>query len=295
MKIIITGGKGQVGSECDQILRREHEVAALDLKELDVTDLSALEKVVKRLTPDIIINCAAYTNVDGCESQKKPAWNLNVNAPKHLARCVEKYGGLLIHISTDYVFDGKKPPPLFYVEDDETHPLSYYGKTKLEGEKVIREMTKKHIIVRTSWIYSIKRDNFLKTMLKLVLKNPQKEYRVVDDQFGSPTWAYRLGLQIASLIETGGRGTYHATSEGYCTWYELASFFLAKMNLPHALIPCSTASYPTPAVRPKNSILENQRLKKAKINLMRHWQDDVNQFVSNFREQLINETKGVIE
>jgi len=291
MKIMITGGKGQVGSECDKILNQDHEVAALGSNDLDVTDRSALKKTFKELQPDIILNCAAYTNVDGSESEREAAWDLNVNAPKYLAECVAKYGGRLIHISTDYVFDGKKKMPLFYGEDDQTNPISYYGQTKLKGEDVIKALTTKHTIVRTSWVYGIHGDNFLKTMLKLALQDPSKKYRVVNDQFGCPTWAYRLALQIAGLIEAKCQGTYHVTSEGYCTWYELAGFFLSKMGVPYVLEPCSTASYPTPAARPQNSILENQRLKKEKINFMKPWQDDVNQFVCNFHEQLINEAK----
>jgi len=286
MKILICGGNGQLGSDCVQVLQEAHEVFALNLDELDITDSSDVDRIVGHLTPDIVLNCAAYTNVDVCETEREPAWKANVEGPKNLASGVTKYGGLLIHISSDYVFDGRKKPPEPYVEDDEPNPLSYYGRTKLEGEVAVMQATDQYIILRTAWLYGIHGRNFLKTILKLALRNPDKKVKVVNDQFGSPTWSFRLALQIAELIEKNGRGTYHATAEGHCTWYELAGHFLGEMGVPHSLIPCTSEEYPTPAIRPGNSILENKRLKKAGINLMKDWFYDVDQFVSNFQEQL---------
>jgi dTDP-4-dehydrorhamnose reductase len=143
--------------------------------------------------------------------------------------------------------------------------------------------------LRTAWLYGFRGGNFLKTILKLALKHPQEEIKVVKDQFGSPTWSYRLSIQIARLIAARGQGTYHATSEGYCTWYELARYFLEKMGIAHSLVPCTTDEYPTPASRPMNSILENRHLKTEDINLMPDWRDDLDEFVSLFRERLIDE------
>jgi dTDP-4-dehydrorhamnose reductase len=290
MKILITGNKGQLGNDCAQVLNGAHEIMATDLEELDITHLPEVEGTVEEFRPDWIVNCAAYTHVDGCETQKKIAWKVNVEGPKNLALCVEKYGGELIHISTDYVFSGKKSIPEPYVEDDEPDPSSYYGKTKLEGELAVRQITDRYMIIRTAWLYGIKGHNFLKTMLDLALKDPHKAIKVVNDQFGSPTWSYRLALQIAKLIDVKGKGTYHATAEGYCSWYELACDFLAKMEVPHAVVPCTTKAYPTPAVRPVNSILANERLKCAGINLMTDWQDHLDQFVSQFRDHLLVES-----
>lgn len=289
MKILICGGDGQLGSDCIQVLQEAHEVFALTLNELDITSSSDVDKVIGKYVPDIILNCAAYTNVDACETERELAWNVNVEGPKNLASGVTKYGGLLIHISSDYVFDGRKKPPEPYVEDDEPNPLSYYGRTKLESEVAVMQTTGQYIILRTAWLYGIHGRNFLKTILKIALRNPDKKVKVVNDQFGSPTWSFRLALQIAKLIEKNGRGTYHATAEGHCTWYELASHLLGEMGIKHSLIPCTSEEYPTPAIRPRNSILENQRLKKADINLMEDWFHDVDQFVSNFQEQLLNE------
>lgn len=289
MKIMITGGKGQLGSDCAQILGETHEISVLDLEEMDITCLSDVNKMIASFTPDVVLNCAAYTRVDNCETEKELAWEVNVTGPKNLAISVGKYDGRLIHISTDYVFDGKKRVPLSYVEEDEPNPINYYGITKIESEKVIRHTLDRYIIFRTAWLYGIKGNNFLKTILKLALKNPKKEIKVVNDQYGAPTWSYKLAQQIESLIDTNNTGIFHATAEGYCTWYELAVYFLEKMEVPHAVIPCDSEEYPTPALRPKNSILENRNLKEKGVNRMEHWQNDLVQFVLNFRKRLINE------
>jgi dTDP-4-dehydrorhamnose reductase len=294
MKILISGCDGQLGSDCGQMLRKDHEVVGVDLKDMNIADAAIVKEVICRVTPDIVVNCAAYTNVDACEKDRSLAWRVNVEGPKNLASTVEKYGGRLIHISTDYVFDGWKDPPEPYVEDDEPNPFSYYGRTKLEGERALIQATDHYCILRTAWLYGVRGHNFLKTMLRLALKKPEEEIRVVNDQFGSPSWSYRLALQIEKLIQVKGHGVYHATSEGHCTWYELAKGFLETIGVPHALIPCATKDYPTPAPRPRNSILENRRLKEQGINVMPHWQKDLDQFVSMFRERLIREARGVV-
>jgi len=292
MKILLTGGKGQLGHDCSGVLRRAHEVNAFGRDKLDITKLSEVEALVQKLAPDIILNCAGYTQVDASESQKETAWNVNVKGTENIARVADKQGCQIIHISTDYIFDGRKDVPVPYLENDDPNPRSYYGLTKLESEAVVRRSTVRHIILRTAWTYGFNGHNFLKTMLKLALANPQKELRVVNDQFGSPTWSYRLALQIEQMIGANCRGTYHATAEGHCSWYELASHFLQKMEVPHKLIPCASEEYPTPATRPKNSILENRRLKEKGINVMKHWQDDLDRFISGFRDQLIRLGKG---
>lgn len=295
MKILIAGGKGQLGTDCVRVFRETNDVLAIDLDELDITKLSGVESLVQRFVPNIIINCAAYTQVDNCEIEKDLAWNANVKGTENLTRSVEKHGGRLIHISTDYVFDGRKRVPEPYVETDEPNPVSYYGKTKYESEKAVRSADDRHVILRTAWMYGLNGHNFLKTMLKLALKNPEDEIRVVADQYGSPTWSYRLALQIARIIDTDAGGIYHATAEGHCTWFELAEYFLKKMGVPHTIVPCTSNEYPTPAKRPTNSILENRHLKEKGINIMAHWQDDLDQFVSSFGERLIDEiSKGKI-
>jgi len=288
---MITGDKGQLGSDCTNVLKETHEILGIDIDEVDITILPDVEALVRQFVPKFIINCAAYTRVDDCETKKESAWKVNVAGTENLARCVKKHGGCLIHISTDYVFDGKKRVPGSYVETDVPNPCSYYGITKLEGEKAILRTTDQYIIVRTAWLYGARGHNFLKTMLKLALKRSDNKINVVNDQFGSPTWSYRLALQIERLIETNARGLFHATAEGYCTWYELADYFLKKMNVPHNLIPCTTKEYPTPAARPTNSILENRNLKDKGINIMENWKSDIDEFVLNFRDVLIKEVE----
>ena len=289
MKIMITGGKGQLGMDCVQVFRDAHEVMSIDLDEADIAKFSEIEALIRRFTPDIIINCAAYTHVDNCETEQDLAWRVNVKGPENLALSLHKLDGLLIHISTDYVFNGRKRIPEPYVETDHPLPVSYYGITKYEGEKIVKRTTGRHVIIRTAWMYGINGNNFLKTILKLALKNPENPIKVVNDQFGSPTWSHRLALQIAKIIDSNGHGVYHAVAEGYCSWYELAKYFLKKMDVPHTVIPCTSEEYPAPAVRPKNSILENRHLKVKGINIMAHWRDDVGQFIANFRDRLLSE------
>lgn len=293
MKVLICGKSGQLGSDCVEVLRQKFEVIAPDEKEFDITNSEAVESITHSVSPDVIVNCAAYTMVDACETERELAWNINVRGPENLASAASKYGARIIHISSDYVFDGKKRVPETYTEGDEPGPISYYGITKLESELAVRKQTDKHVIVRTAWIYGINGRNFLKTMLRLSITNSGKALKVVNDQFGSPTWSYRLAEQLGRLIEVNAMSTYHASSEGYCTWYELAKYFLEKMDIKHNLIPCGTDEYPTPAARPKNSILENCRLKEEKLNLMQYWRNDVDTFVINFKNRLINEAKGL--
>lgn len=271
------------------MLNGTHDVVPLSSRSVDITDPKAVREITSRVKPDILLNCAAYTQVDECEKKRDLAWKVNVEGPGNLAAGAKETGARLIHISTDYVFDGKKEVPEPNREDDQPHPLSFYGKTKLKGEEVIRETLSEHAILRTSWLYGLYGHNFLKTMLRLALDDPLREIKVVNDQFGSPTWSLDLAGQVGKIIETGGQGTYHATAEGYCTWYELATFFLERMGVPHSIIPCATTEFPTAAVRPKNSILGNQRLKKEGIYIMRPWKEGVGEFTAANKARLMKE------
>jgi dTDP-4-dehydrorhamnose reductase len=292
MRIIITGAKGQLGSDCNQVLSEENEVIALARHDLDITCPDEVKAVIDRLRPDVLVNCAAYTRVDDCETEKELARDVNVGGPQNLAAGVDRIDGLLVHISTDYVFDGKKKIPEPYSETDVPGPASFYGRTKWEGEVAVRNATDRHIILRTAWLYGAGGHNFLKTILRLALTAPTRQLKVVNDQFGSPTWSYRLALQIGALIQSTGRATYHATAESYGTWYELADYFLTKINVTHNMIPCTSDEYPLPARRPKNSILENHRLKEAGIHVMNRWQEDIDHFIAEFGDHLIKQCSG---
>jgi dTDP-4-dehydrorhamnose reductase len=291
VKILITGSNGQLGMDCQAVLKPSHTVLAVDVEDLDITDAKSVRNAVAGMRPDLVINCAAFTQVDACETKQDIARKVNVDGPENLALAVSETGGRLFHISTDYVFDGAKPVTEPYTVADATGPLSVYGKTKLDGEAAVRSGCPRHAIIRTAWLYGVHGKNILKTFLRLALERGEQPIHVVCDQFGSPTWSYRLALQIEKLAQTELQGTFHATAEGYCSWFELAAYYLHRMDVPHNVVPCSTAQYPTPAKRPANSILENRRLKEAGINVMAHWKDDVDRFVTAYRQQLMKEAK----
>jgi dTDP-4-dehydrorhamnose reductase len=292
MKILLTGARGLLGRDCLEVFQRHHEVLSPSRRELDFAEIDQVEEAMARFQPEAVVNCAAFTQVDLCEIERDEAVRANVTGPRHLALAAARYGVVLLHISSDYVFDGRKPPPSPYVEEDPTGPLSWYGRTKLEGELAIQGISNRHLIVRTSWLYGRHGPHFLKRILKLALAPQPPELKVVNDQFGSPTWSYRLAQQLDRLLEAGGQGLYHASAEGYCTWFELARYFLERMGVDKPLRPCPTSDYPTPAARPQNSILENRRLKERGLNLMRPWHVDLDEFVASFREQLLREVRG---
>ena len=293
MKIIISGGDGQLAYDCNKILGKKHTTLPCNHNEMDISDYKKTWKIVNVFKPDIIVNCAAFTQVDLCEREKESAIKANVNGTRHLAEISKKLDCKLIQISTDYVFNGKKRPPENYLESDQPGPLTFYGKTKLDAELAIKKISNNYAIIRTGWLYGIHGHNFLKSILKICLSNPQKKLKVVNDQFGSLTWTYRLAEQIEKIIESNGQRTYHATSEGYSSWFEAAEYFLQKMKISREVISCTTADYPTPACRPANSILENHRLKNEGINVMNHWKSDLDTFVSKFRGQLIKEANEI--
>jgi len=286
---MILGGKTQSGWNCTRVFQKDHEVKTMDFPETDCYDSALMEKEIAGFSPDIVVNCAAFDDVDQCEAEKEKAWKLNAECPGDIARICSKTGGLLVHISSAYVFDGKKELPFSYSEDDNPFPLSVYGKSKLEGEKRIALNTDRYIIVRAAWLYSIHGHNFLRTILNLAIDTPEKKIKVPNDQFGSPTWSLRLALQIERLVKEKKQGVFHATSRGYCSRFELASYFLKKMEIKHHLVPCSAEEYPAGVVRPLNSVLENLRLKMADINLMTGWRHGLDQFVSRYRQELLKQ------
>jgi dTDP-4-dehydrorhamnose reductase len=197
----------------------------------------------------------------------------------------------LLHVSTDYVFDGQRTLFEPYLESDGTAPVSEYGRSKRRGEEFVLESGAQAAILRTAWLYGAHGKNFLKTMLRLALQDSEREIRVVNDQFGSPTWSMSLARQMAAVAEDRLTGVFHATSEGHGSWYDLARTFLEKMEVPFRMVPCDSSEYPTPARRPKNSILENQRLKEAGINLFRDWKEELDAFVQEHAEALKREVE----
>ena len=292
MKILITGSNGQLGTDCQSVLDPTHDVTPLDLPEIDITNRDATRSLIQTLRPDAIINCAAYTRVDDCESNEALATRVNADGPAILAEAAATIGAKLVHISTDYVFPGDRPLPTPYTEADATGPVSAYGRSKLAGETNVLAAGEHCALLRTAWLYGRNGANFPKTMLRLALADPSRTLRVVDDQYGSPTWSYRLAEQIAALLTDFAPGIYHATDEGHCTWYTFARAFLDAMRVPYSMEPCTSAEYPTPATRPTNSILENTRFKARNIHRMRNWREDVDSYAALYRDALIKETRS---
>lgn len=287
MNILITGAGGQLGRDCCKVMGESYTVHGRTSDQLDITQADQVQRKIKALRPDVVVNCAAYTAVDSCESEREACQAVNTRGAAYLAEACAAQGARLIHISTDYVFSGNKSLPEPYTEQEPVGPLSAYGKSKLAGELAIAERMDDYLILRTSWLYGMEGNNFLKTMLRLATADLGQSIRVVDDQYGSLTWTMTLARQMKQLLSSELSGVAHATAEGNCTWYAGAKYFLESLGVEHSLEPCSTAEYPAPAHRPANSILENDFLKRHNINLMQHWQKDIEGFVARYRDELI--------
>lgn len=249
-----------VGWELEHSLAPLGELRAYDRAGLDLAQPDAIVARVREAKPQLIVNAAAYTAVDRAESEPELAMQVNGTAPGILAEEAKRAGALLVHYSTDYVFDGRKDGP--YVEDDAPNPLGVYGRTKLAGERAIQASGCRHLILRTSWVYGLRGKNFLLTMLRLAQERP--ELRVVDDQFGAPTWCRHIATATAHLAESAcaadDGGLYHMTAAGSTSWCGFAREILAARGIATPVVPIATREYPTPARRPANSVLSSARL-----------------------------------
>ncbi len=285
-KILIVGCNGQLGTDCLDVFGGRAK--GIDIPEIDISNRFQCLETLDAFHPDVVVNCAAYTAVDACESD--PAcWKVNADGPAYLAEWTKVNGAFLVHISTDYVFDGERSIPSPWIEEDLPSPVSEYGKSKRAGEAAVLESGAAVAILRTAWLYGSSGNNFLKTMLRLALQNPEKELRVVNDQFGSPTPSYTLARQIAAVVDAEATGLFHATAEGYCSWFDLARRFLTLMGVSPQMTPCSSEEYPTPARRPKNSILENGGLKKLGLSVFDTWDVELASFVQKNKNSLLKE------
>jgi dTDP-4-dehydrorhamnose reductase len=272
MKILITGAQGQLGRALvKEAGLRGWEVLATDLGELDITDPAGILAYMGREGPEMVVNAAAATRVDDLETAPDLAVAVNALGPRNLAMACRKFGAKLVHVSSDYVFDGTKTGP--YLEWDAPRPLSVYGLSKLLGETYVREQCPDHFIVRTAWLYGLPGPNFVTAILaKGKRYSPGQDFKVVNDQRGTPTSTLALAPQLLVLAETSAFGTYHATCRGEATWYDFARLILEKAGLSVPVRPCTTAEYPRPAVRPGNSVLENRLLRLAGLEFMPDWQ-----------------------
>lgn len=288
MKILITGSNGQLGNELQRIITsgkaeiakvsddiKNSIVIALDIPELDITNFSLVKEKLNEIKPDVVINCAAATNVDGCEINRDIAFKVNAIGPKNLAIVCEQLGAKLVQVSTDYVFSGKGESPL--TEFDLTAPDSVYGKTKLSGENYVKDFSSKYFIVRTAWLYGYVGHNFVYTMKKL--GKEKESINVVNDQKGNPTHANDLAYHILKLIETEEYGIYHCTGKGECTWYDFSKKIMELSNLVCKVNPCTSDEYKTPAKRPEYSSLDNMMLRCTVGDEMRSWEDALISFI----------------
>lgn len=288
MKILVFGKNGQVGRELQRTLHPLGDVSALDREEANLEHKDDLFHVIEKIDPKIIVNAAAYTAVDLAEKEKDKAHRINATAVWEMAQYCKKRGSLLVHYSTDYVFDGKKKEA--YLENDKPAPINFYGKSKLEGERSIIQSRCAYLIFRTSWVYSYFGKNFIKTMWRLAQEREKLE--VVYDQVGAPTSAYFIAEMTAKAIEAFLKdqlktGIYHLTPSGTVSWHQLATYVIRKANnkgvktkvTPENISAIKTESYPTPAKRPKNSVLDHQLLENALGIPFPRWQDGVDALI----------------
>lgn len=286
MNILVTGANGQLGNEMRIVAKNSADnYIFTDVAELDITNAEAVEKMVMDNDVKVIINCAAYTNVDKAEDDSEFAEILNAKAAENLAVAMKKNDGLLVHVSTDYVFGGtKNNTPC--KEDEPANPTGVYGVTKLHGEQAIIASGCRHIIIRTAWLYSEFGKNFLKTMLNLTATKPQ--LKVVFDQVGTPTYAYDLALAIFDIVENrkyeGNDGIYHFSNEGVCSWFDFTKMIAEYAgNTQCDIQPCHSDEFPSKVVRPSYSVLDKTKIKATFGTVVPYWTDSLKVCMNNLR------------
>ncbi len=276
LKFMVTGVNGQLGHDVYKVLKDSNLVViAPGRDEFDLTDKEQVQKYILKEKPDIIIHCAAYTAVDKAEDEKDLCYSVNVNGTKNIAESANDINAKLVYISTDYVFNGLGDEP--HKEDKKTNPVNYYGFTKEQGEKIVKEEIDKHFIVRTSWVYGSNGSNFVKTILKAA--ETKKEISVVSDQIGAPTYTKDLADFIVDLVQTDNYGIYHGVNEGYCSWYEFAKLIYEKSGIEIKINPILTKEYSTKAKRPLNSRLSKENTDEAGIKRLPQWEDALSNFL----------------
>ena len=273
MNVLLVGANGQLGRALQDALTHQ-QVMAWDIDDLDITKRALTLKAIRQVNPEVVINVAAFTNVDQAESERSAAYKVNALGPQNLALATEALGVPLVHISTDYVFDGTKSEP--YHEFDRPNPRSIYGKSKLAGEEAVRTFAREYFIVRTAWLYHTVGKNFPKTICELA---KQSDVRVVNDQYGSPTFAPHLAKAIDQLIMTKNFGTYHLAGVGGTSWFELTQTLFKHLGIKAQVTPIATAEFPLPAPRPPYSVLTS--LQDPPVSLP-PWEQGVMEFAQQY-------------
>lgn len=295
MNILITGSNGQLGTELQLILKKGNSelgkipaalftstILAVDVEELDITDKMAVDAFFAKHKPSLVFNCAAMTNVDGCESDEETAYRINAEGPKNLAIASQRHRARLVHVSTDYVFAGDGTVP--YAESDLTNPNTAYGRSKLAGERFVLDLCTNSCVCRTAWLYGFVGNNFVKTMLRLARE--KGSLTVVDDQVGNPTSAVDLAYQLVLLAGSTETGIFHCTCNGEAvSWHTFAKRIVEKAGLDVPVNTCTTEEFPRPAKRPSFSALDNEHLRKSIGDSMRDWKVSLDSFLMHYLEQ----------
>lgn len=284
MRIAVIGASGQVGINLVRVLSKNNEVIALTHEAIDITDSDKARKILLRLRPEVVMNTAAYHKTDECEVNPEKSFSVNSIAVRNLALISKGIGSLLVHFSTDYVFDGEKREP--YSEDDRPNPINVYGVSKLAGEVFVRNILEKHFIVRPSGVFGKAekegKENFVVKMLRLARERGR--LRIVNDQTFSPTYARDMSGKIAELLRTKKYGTYHITNSGVCSWYELAKAAFELAGVEVDVTPVKSEEFPSKARRPLFSVLENKRLREVGLGGLRHWKDALADYLREIGE-----------
>ena len=286
MRVLVTGAKGQLGSDllCE-LSKRNIESVGIDIEDLDITDAAATKKVIEDINNktklDAIIHCAAYTAVDAAQDNEALVTKINAEGTKNIAEVAKTLDVAMMYISTDYVFDGEGKRP--WEPDDKRAPLNVYGMAKYKGELYVEELVKKYFIVRISWVFGLHGNNFIKTMLRL--GKERGAVSVVNDQIGSPTYTPDLSRLLADMIVTDKYGRYHATNEGLCSWYDFAVEIFKQANLDVAVTPVSSDAFPVKAKRPHNSRMDKSKLTENGFKLLPTWQDALGRYLLELGEK----------
>lgn len=282
MKILVTGVRGQLGYDVmNELAERGIPATGVDIDEMDITDAGSVERVIREVSPDAVIHCAAYTAVDAAEENEELCRRVNGEGTRNIAVVCRELDIKMLYVSTDYVFSGLGDRP--WEPEDERKPVSVYGQTKYEGELAVQELLDKYFIVRIAWVFGINGKNFVKTMLKLA--ESHDTLRVVNDQFGSPTYTYDLAKLLADMILTEKYGVYHATNEGICSWYEFACAIFREAGVSVNVVPVTTEEYGAKAKRPANSRMNKEKLTEKGFARLPSWQDALHRYVGLLAER----------
>jgi len=284
MKVLVLGANGQLGYEFLNFLKDKAEVFPFNHAQLDVLSFLGLSKVISEISPDVVINCAAYTKVDQAEKEPTLAYKVNAIGARNVSFASLKAKSKIVYFSTDYVFDGTKGSP--YEEFDSPKPLSVYGNSKFLGEIYTRRHNPDHLILRVSWLYGINGSNFVKTIIRLAKE--KGELRIVNDQVGTPTYTLDMVKQTWELIQQDSVGLYHSANMGQTTWFEFAKRIVEKLNLNAKVLPIKTDEFPTLARRPNFSVLDNYLLKLENRNIMRSWEEAFDDFATKYKMKLLS-------